>query len=447
MSVIRTSVLSGAALVVFAHGTLLFAQDLPSFSAVDSAQAARAHYANARTAVRAGNMKEAQRMLERAMRAWPTQPAYAAALASIAARNNDARTVLAALAQLTALQAGAELVGDSATVALSVRDSMVAAAYARLVHSIGTHAGSTLHHQLQDSTLFPEGVAVNSQTGTLYVTSIRHRTLVEITAEGVEREIIPRLHPATGAMLAVRADADGKHLWATMAGLPTMSGYTAADSSLAALVRVRISDGAIVDRWDLGANSRHVPGDLAIAPNGDVFISDSQTPVLFRLRSGSKRLESITHPYFRSLQGMAITIDGKALYVADYSHGLLHLELASGDIALLKHADTTSTLGLDGVVLYGSSLVAVQNGMFPPRIVRYELDATGTAITSARTLDRQPELADEPTNGVVIGQDFVYIANSQWEKYDGNGKRIESHTLRAPRLLRLPLGAARPPLW
>src|SRR5690606_11364173 len=157
MSVLRLSVLAGTALVVFAHrSTPVQAQERTSFSAVDSAHVARTHYANARTAVRAGNMEEGQRMLERATRAWPTQAAYAAALVSLAARNNDVRTVLSALMRLTALQAGAELVGDSATVALSTRNSSVAVAYDQLVRSIGTQASSTLHHQLQDSTLFPE---------------------------------------------------------------------------------------------------------------------------------------------------------------------------------------------------------------------------------------------------------------------------------------------------
>lgn len=384
-------------------------------------------------------------MLDRAWRAWPAQPAYSTALASIAARNGDSRTVVAALSHLASLEAGIETTRDSGIIALGGRDATVAAAQARLARALAVRAHSTLHYQLRDSTLFPEGVAVNRRTGALYVTSIRHRTIIEISAEGVEREIIPRDQQSPGAMLAVRVDGDGEHLWATMAGLPLMHGYAAADSSMAALLRVRITDGAIVGKWTLPATQRHVPGDVAVAPNGDVFISDSQNATLYRLRKGGTELEPITHRYFRSLQGMAITGDNKFLYMADYSHGLLRVSLQTGDVQPVVHADSISTLGLDGVVLHGSSLIAVQNGAYPARIVRYELSGTGMRILSARTIDRQSDIADEPTNGVMLGDDFVYIANSQWEKYDGDGQRLAAHALTAPRLLRLPVGPPLPP--
>ena len=414
---------------------------------VDSASAARRHYASARTAVRAGDLAEAQRMLDAAMRAWPTQSAYAASLATVAARRDDKAMLVTALNRLAVLEAGAEILHDSAIVAVAARNASVAAAHRRLERAVQPQADSHVEITLADSTMFPEGAALNPRNGALYVTSIRHRTIVEIDAKGRERDVLPRGRPELGAMLAVRVDADGEHLWATMVGHPYMQGYTAADSALAALVRIRISDGKVVGRWDFDANTKHIPGDLAVAPNGDVFISDSQSPVLYRLRPGAKQFEPITHAYFRSLQGMAIAGGGRTMYLADYSHGLLRLDLTSGGVQLVKHADSISTRGLDGIVLHGSSIIAVQNGSMPARIVRYELDSMGTAIRSARTIDRQPDIADEPTNGMIVGNDFVYIANSQWEKYDGKGNRLASRALHPPRLLRLPLGDPTPPLW
>jgi sugar lactone lactonase YvrE len=432
--------------LVAATGTMSEAQST-SLTALDSASAARVHFGSARVALRSGDRTGAQRMLERASHAWPTQPAYTSSLASIAARNNATSVVVAALSLLARLEAGSDVIADSALLALAARDPAVSAAHKRLLDALRPYAASRLFRQLSDSTLFPEGIAHHSRTGSLFVTSIRHRTLLEITSDGVERIVIPRTNRSPEAIMAVRVDADGEHVWATTTGLAMMEGYTAADSSLAALLRIRIADGVVVGRWKFGDGTRHIPGDLAIAPNGDVFVSDSHSPTLFRLRKGSTRFEPIAHQYFRSLQGIALTQNGEFLYVADYSHGLLRVRVADATVELVQHSDSISTLGLDGIVLHGSSLIAIQNGIAPARVVRFELDASGTAITAARTLDRQPDVADEPTNGVVIGNDFVYIANSQWEKYDADGKRIEKHALQPTRLLRLPLGPPTRPLW
>jgi hypothetical protein len=85
----------------------------------------------------------------------------------------------------------------------------------------------------------------------------------------------------------------------------------------------------------------------------------------------------------------------------------------------------------------------VQNGVTPARVVRFHLDSTGEAISRAELLDRNTTIADEPTSGVVVGQRFLYVANSQWEKYDDSGRRRANTLLRRPVVLELALPDAR----
>ncbi len=57
--------------------------------------------------------------------------------------------------------------------------------------------------------------------------------------------------------------------------------------------------------------------------------------------------------------------------------------------------------------------------------------------TTPRTTDWAPihqPLADEPTIATVVGHDLIYVANSQWEKYDDQGRRKPGTTL-APTVL------------
>jgi hypothetical protein len=81
----------------------------------------------------------------------------------------------------------------------------------------------------------------------------------------------------------------------------------------------------------------------------------------------------------------------------------------------------------------------VQNGVSPARIVRFMLDPSGTRFTRADVLDQNFAVADEPTIGTIAGREFVYVANSQWDKHDHQGNPIAGKSLTRPQLLALPL--------
>jgi hypothetical protein len=81
----------------------------------------------------------------------------------------------------------------------------------------------------------------------------------------------------------------------------------------------------------------------------------------------------------------------------------------------------------------------VQNGVAPARIVRIVPDARRDALLRIDVLDRNAAVGDEPTIGTILGDAFVYVANSQWEKFSADGVRNPARPLTAPVALRLPL--------
>jgi hypothetical protein len=107
----------------------------------------------------------------------------------------------------------------------------------------------------------------------------------------------------------------------------------------------------------------------------------------------------------------------------------------SGEVIRIADAPGSTSLGIDGVVWHDGSLIAVQNGVAPPRIVRYELDSAWTRFVRVELLDQNLPVADEPTIGTIVGDNFVYVANSQWEKYSEAGELLRGATLRKPVLL------------
>jgi sugar lactone lactonase YvrE len=433
------SLRAARAFVLVLVPSLLGAQS-PSHPAVDSANVARAAWGRMNAARRANDLATARAEALRAATAWPTQSAYQWARAALAARAGDTAGALAGLRAYAALGIGRDLASDSVISALRGAPGFdsVRAAHDR---NRAPLARGTVLRQTRDSTLWPEGVDHDPRTGDFYVASVRRRTIVRVAPDGSTYELWPAGTAGLGAMLGVRVDAARGKLWATTSGLKQAEGYVAADSAIAALLRIDARTGRIERRWDLPVvPGGHVLGDVALGPRGDVYVTDSNEPVLYRLRPGADTLDRFGHPLFRGLQGVAATPDGRFVYVADYAHGLLRLRLSDASVVRLADAPGSTSLGCDGIVLHRGAIVAVQNGVAPARIVRFALSAAGDSITAARVLDQQPALAPEPTIGTMLGDRFVYVANSQWEVRDDEGRPRPGATLTGARLIAVPLG-------
>jgi sugar lactone lactonase YvrE len=417
---------------------VLTAQTPTGLADVDSALAARAAWRRGQTAARARDDTTALRELARAANAWPTQPAYVLGYALYAARAGDTTAMKRALTAYGSLGLGVDLRGDSMLARYAGRSD-----FAGLLATHDRNRAPLVHSRvvatLPDSTTWPEGMTHDAATGRWYVGSVRHRTIVELAPDGSSRELWPRNPPDVGAVLALRFDAARHVIWATTSGLAQMDGYTPADSAIAALLEVRPSDGAILRRWNLKPIAGgHTLGDVALGASGDVYFSDSSEPVLYRLPRGAEQVERISSPHFRSLQGIAPSADGRAVYVADYSHGIMRLDLRTGDVIRVADAPRSTSLGCDGIVWYRGSIIAIQNGVSPTRVVRFVLDPSGTRFVRAEVLDRNA-VADEPTIGEIVGNDFVYVANSQWEKHKDDGTVVPGARLAPPVLLAVPL--------
>ncbi|HEY9225509.1 MAG TPA: SMP-30/gluconolactonase/LRE family protein [Gemmatimonadaceae bacterium] len=425
----------GAAL----HAHTANAQRATGIAAVDSASVARAAMARAASALQRNDSITARLEVARATTSWPVQPSYVWALAVLGGRGRDSASALGALRQYAALGLGRDLrrePGFAWLQGLPDFASLVAAHDSNAAASPRSRVVTTL----PDSTFWPEGMDVDSTTGRFYVASVQHRTIAEVRADGSTREILRRDRPDLGAMLGVRVDAKRGVLWATTSAIRNSPTFTTGDTLAAELMRIRLGDGEIERRWRVPSPApNHALGDLAIGPRGDVFVTDSSDPVLYRLRPNDTMLEAIRSPLFRSPQGIAPSPDGRIVYVADYSHGLLRVDLETGTVTRLDDAPGSTSVGCDGVAWDRGAIVAVQNGVTPARVMRFVLDPGGTRIARADLVDRNLAMADEPTIGAILGREFVYVANSQWEKHDETGLRIRSRPLTAPVLLAAPL--------
>ena len=159
----------------------------------------------------------------------------------------------------------------------------------------------------------------------------------------------------------------------------------------------------------------HWLGDLTIDAEGTVYTTDSWNRVIYRLKIEASEIEYfLTDSDFGSLQGLDISADGKTLFVADYATGIFAVDLESRKVTRLNPGASVVPYGIDGLYVHGQSLIAIQNGVRPQRLIRLNLDQNLTRVDSLKVLEVGHPAFFEPTLGDVVGNTFYYVANSAW---------------------------------
>jgi len=429
-------------LAAAALSTLLILQPSPAQPAdtgswIDHLQAGRAAFARDDRAAARSHLHAVDSLVG-------GHPGAITAFAVLAAREGRRDEALAWLRALAAMRLARPALVDTAF-ALWGGDPAFRAVAARFRSNTTPRVRSTVGHSLTDTLLLAEDVTWDARTKRFLVSSIHRRKIVAIDAAGAESDFTTPGADGVWGIYGLALDAPRRLLWAATAAGPECETDAAADSGRTALVAYDLDGRGLVRRIELAHTpERQVLGDLAVAPDGTVYASESLRGSVVRLRPGASQLEVLVpRGTLRSPQQPAPAADGRRLFVADYSRGIAAIDVASGVVTWLRKPRTLASGGIDGLVRIGNRLLAVQNGTDPHRVLELTLDARGAAITGWRVLDQGAPRLGEPNHGVVVGSDFWFIGDSGWDRVGDDGRLQSSAAARPPVLLRLPLAAGR----
>jgi len=290
---------------------------------------------------------------------------------------------------------------------------------------------------MREKGLITEGLAYDPAKETFYVSSVYRRKILSIDKSGAVRDFYTD-HENLWSGMGMKVDAGRRHLWVASAAHPQMSNYKEEDKGKSCVLKLDLATGKLIKRYVLDNKPReHWLGDLAIDARGDVYATDSLSPSVYVIRREGDRIEPlIESEQFASLQGLALSPDEKRLFVADYSNGIFVIDLATKKVTGLAPAPASTLLGIDGLYLHKGSLIAVQNGINPHRIVRARLNKSLDKIEKVEVLEANNPLFDEPTLGVLVGDIFYYVANSQWGAVDDKGQLAAVASLKDPVILK-----------
>lgn len=324
---------------------------------------------------------------------------------------------------------------------VSIRDSREFANVLALFRNNRSPVGvASQAFTVQEKGLVPESVAYDPPTKSFYVSSVYRRKILRVTPKGVAEEFATE-RDGLWSVMGMKVDAARRELWVCTAAQPQMSNYVAAERGRSGVFKFDLSTGKLAGKYVLPDDSKqHWLGDLALDSRGDVYATDSLSPALYRLRRGADKFETVLEGEpFVSPQGLDFTPDEKRLFVADYAKGVFVVDLATKHLAPLAPAPDSTMLGIDGLYFYRGRLVAVQNGVNPNRVVQFFLSKDLSRVERFETVAANLSAFDEPTLGVVVKDDFYFIANSQWGTIDEQGKLAPPEKLKEPVVLKLKL--------
>ena len=338
----------------------------------------------------------------------PGNPRVAYRLAVTAAKLGDPNTAIAGLRNLAATGLVFDIAADDDFT--SIRDT-------KEFHEIAKHfnanknptARGTLAYTLAPKDLIPEDIAYDPKNKRFFISSVRRGEILDRTGKLFAK--------APWSVFALAIDAPRRVLWATIAWIPHCDQCANGEDGDTALLAYDLDSGALKQR--IVSPSKGLLGDMIISRHGDLYISEGRNGAVFRLPQGASSMQRLDPPReFPSPQTPALSADEKTLYVPDYARGIAAINLSTRAVRWLQPAATIALSGIDGFYLYRDFFLALQNGTTPPRLIRFSVDLRKQQILEAN----HPALG-EPTHGVIVGNDFYFLANTGWGEYEESGKK------------------------
>ena len=292
---------------------------------------------------------------------------------------------------------------------------------------------------------FAEGLAWDPARGELLLGGIVDQSIAAVSigqgTPGSEPRRFAAPDPAW-SVFGVDIDAERGLVWAACAAVP--QGRTLpAELGRAGLFAFTLGGAPVKAILTEPDAATHLFGDLEIASDGTVFVTDTTGGGVFAVAPDARALRVVVSPgSYRSIQGLAL-FDAATLVVADYSAGLVRLGLDASGVAasavVIERPTAVDLRGIDGIALRGRELAAVQNGASPPQVLRLTLSEDARKVVEAEVLVVPDPKDGEPTLATFVGDELWVTQTDRWDRvFDPKGRPRADVEIAAPVILRIP---------
>lgn len=208
-------------------------------------------------------------------------------------------------------------------------------------------------------------------------------------------------------------DPERNRLWIASNATPVFVGFEPSGASRGALFEYTLDTLEQVGRHRLPTSSMpHALGSVAVTANGDVYVIDRATPIIFRKTMQGPWLETFAGgQQLVALTDLAVTPDNSRLFVADAVMGILVIDPLARRSAMLEGPENLNLSGIYNIEFADSQLFVTQSGVSPQRVVRLGLNPNGATVDTVSPMASALDGFDTPGAGTLRGDSLYYIAN------------------------------------
>ena len=270
---------------------------------------------------------------------------------------------------------------------------------------------------LPEEVKMPEAIAWDESRQKFLIGTVTEGSVLAVDKDGKVEELF-KASETNGlwSVFDIMVDAPRNRLWVTSAASPRFKHFAITSKGRSALFEYKLDtlDPVAIYPVPVDGND-HSLGNMVMNPIGDIFIADRVLPIVYKKPAAdAKLIPLMASREMVSMRGLAMQPDGNLMYVADREMGILVADLKAGRAGKLPIPETLNLGGIDGLYLWDNHLIVIQNGIQPQRIMRLQLDSSGTRVESVRPLAVAQADFDFPTYGVIQDNNLYYFNHSQW---------------------------------
>jgi sugar lactone lactonase YvrE len=303
--------------------------------------------------------------------------------------------------------------------------------------AVAPERASTVAFYIDEKDLLPESVAFDPKDKSFYVGSTRKGKIVRVDAEGNATDFIAPRQDGLWQVIGLKINPTRRILWACSFDGENLEGYKPGDTRATGVFAFNLDTGKLVRKWTIEKQGEvHAFNDLVLTRGNDAYVTHMfDDAAIYRISDKTQTLEVLARPAgLKDPNGITITPNEATLFVAG-ADGIYAIDRATGASRTLQAAEGDPLAAIDGLHYYRGSLIAVHM----TSVRRHRLDGANTRVVSTEILEADHPLFDVPTTGVVVGDDFYYVANSQFNAVLKDGSLLPMEQMNEPAILKLRL--------
>ncbi|WP_436517476.1 SMP-30/gluconolactonase/LRE family protein [Ekhidna sp. To15] len=295
---------------------------------------------------------------------------------------------------------------------------------------------------IPEKDLLPESIAYDPQQQAFFVSSTRKGKVIKIDSNGNVSDFITPKQDGLWMTIGMKVDAQRRVLWVCSSGGDNLVDYNLKDETdgrPAGIFKFDLNSGALIDKYVFSEKGQvHFINDLTInKKNGDIYFTHMfDKHAIYKLAWNQEPELFITTKALPYPNGIAIKED-KKLFVA-HSNGISSIDIQSKKITQLsipEGQNISKRASIDGLYYYKWSLIGVHPDI--STVSQMDLNDNGDGIKQMQTLEKNHPLMMNPTTGVLVQNQFYYLANAQFGSFNEDGTLWPMEQLFEPIILKV----------